>query len=248
MLTTHARRAELLRSVGADAVTVQHFTREFAALSPEAFVESLLAQGARALVVGPDFRFGCKRAGDVQLLQALGKEHGFATLIEPPVLIRGERVSSSAIRAALREGDVAHAARLLGRVHELEGRVVHGEERGRGIGFPTANLDPEAVQPPSDGVYAVVARQLTPTRSELLLGVANLGIRPTLGAGRSTEVHLFDFDGDLYGASLRVGFVERLRGETRFAGLPELRAQIDKDCQRARELLQTCEKELLSWI
>ncbi len=248
VLTLQARRAELLRAAGVDSVIVQPFTREFAGLSPEAFIRSLLDQGAKALVVGPDFRFGCKRAGDVALLQTLGKQHGFATLIEAPVLLQGERVSSSAIRHALRAGEVAHAAQLLGRLHELTGTVVRGDQRGRTLSFPTANLAAEPVLPPSDGVYAVVARVLCPERSQLLLGVANLGTRPTMAAGRSVEVHLFDFDADIYGASLRMGFVERLRGEMRFSGLDELRAQITRDCDTGRELLAKRKKELESWI
>lgn len=248
VLTLQPRRAELLRGVGADSVIVQRFTHDFAALSPEAFILSLLAQGARALVVGPDFRFGCKRTGDVSLLQSLGHKHGFATLIEAPVLLQGERVSSSAIRKALGDGDVAQAARMLGRLHEITGLVVRGDQRGRTLGFPTANLDPEPVLRPCDGVYAVVARVLGQARAPLALGVANLGTRPTVGAGRSLEVHLFDFDADLYGKTLRVGFVQRVRDEARFSGLPELRAQIERDCGSATELLAKREKELESWI
>jgi riboflavin kinase/FMN adenylyltransferase len=248
MLTTHARRAELLRTAGADSVLVQPFTRDFAALSAEQFIASLLAQGARALVVGPDFRFGCKRAGDVALLQARGQERGFDVHIEEPVRVAGVRVSSSAVREALRAGDIVGANRMLGRAHELSGRVVAGDKRGRTIGFPTANLDVEPVLAPCDGVYAVVARVLGPGPRELLSGVANLGTRPTFSAGRSVEVHLFDFDRDLYDTTLRVAFVGRVRGEARFSGVAELRAQIEKDCERARELLAAGEQEWLKWI
>ena len=239
MLTRQPRRAQLLRAAGADRVHVQNFTPEFAALSPEAFVDALIEQGARALVVGPDFRFGSGRAGDVALLERLGRERGFAALIEPPVLLDAERVSSSAIREALRAGDIPHANRMLGRAHEIAGRVVRGDQRGRSLGFPTANLDPEPVLPPLDGVYAVLVRELRAdeTFGPSYQGVANLGTRPTFAAGRSLEIHLFDFDRDIYGALLRVAFMGRVRGEMRFSGIEELRAQIARDCERARELI-----------
>lgn len=248
VLTTQARRTELLRALGADVVRVQPFTHEFAALSPEAFIETLLAAGAKALVVGPDFRFGQKRAGDVALLQTLGGARGFEVLIEEPVRLDGERVSSSAIRSALREGELSRASRMLARVHELEGLVARGDQRGRTLGFPTANLALPAVLAPADGVYAVVARVLGGGPRELLYGVANLGTRPTFGAGRSVETHLFDFDRDIYGATLRIGFVSRVRGERKFGNIAELRAQIERDCERARALLSAHAPESTSWI
>jgi riboflavin kinase/FMN adenylyltransferase len=237
-----------LKRAGADRVHVQAFTPEFAALSPEAFVDVLIDQGARALVIGPDFRFGCNRAGDVELLHRLAKQRGFSVLIEPPVVIEGERVSSTAIRETLRAGDVAHAAQLLGRLHEMSGRVVQGDRRGRTIGFPTANLDPEAVLPPLDGVYAVRVRERGDDSGTLYDGVANLGTRPTFAAGRSLEVHLFDFDRDIYGSELRVGFVARVRAEQRFDGLSELRAQIARDCDTARAMIQASAPELAACL
>jgi riboflavin kinase/FMN adenylyltransferase len=240
VLTLHPRRAQLLRAAGADDVIVQAFTHEFAALSPEAFVDTLVARGARAVVVGPDFRFGSERRGDVQLLETLARARGFTVMIEPPIMLHGERVSSSAIRTALTQGQVRRAAELLGRVHEVQGRVIRGDQRGRTLGFPTANIAIEPVLPPSDGVYAVLLRELDGTGGarNLIQGVANLGTRPTFAAGRSVEVHLFDFDRDIYNREVRVGFVERIRGEQRFANLEELRTQIAADCTRARELLR----------
>jgi riboflavin kinase/FMN adenylyltransferase len=243
VITQQPRRAELLKAAGADRVIVQHFTHEFAALSPEAFVEALLAQGARALVVGPDFRFGNGRAGDVALLRQLAQERGFSVLIEPPVLLDGERVSSSAVREALFAGNVLRATKLLGRVHEVEGSVVEGDRRGRSLGFPTANIAAENVLQPSDGVYAVTVRELDASQRVLHHGVANLGTRPTFEAGRSLEVHLFDFDRDIYRAQLRVGFVQKLRNEQRFSGVEELRRQITLDCERAREQLRCATPE-----
>jgi riboflavin kinase / FMN adenylyltransferase len=247
-LTLQPRRAELLRGAGADSVVVQPFTPEFAAVAPEAFVEWLLAQGARGIVVGPDFRFGAQRQGDVALLSRLAPQRGFEVVIEEPVLLHGQRVSSTAIREALRKGDVVAAHRMLGRYHEVSGVVVKGDQRGRTIGFPTANLQAEPVMPPNDGVYAVVVRDLGASDRVVQLGIANLGTRPTFAAGRSLEVYLFDFDRDIYGAQLRVGFVERVRGERRFSGVEELRAQIERDCEQARQLLAARDTELEAWI
>jgi len=247
-ITLQPRRAELLRGAGADSVFVQAFTAEFAAQSAEAFVDGLLAQHARALVVGPDFRFGKQRQGDVMLLRTLGEKHGFEVSIEEPVLQEGQRVSSSAIRNALREGDIAAANRMLCRFHEVSGTVVKGDQRGRTIGFPTANIAAEAVMPPTDGVYAVVARDLGASEREVFHGIANLGTRPTFGAGRSLEVYLFDFDRDIYGAQLRVGFVARIRGEQRFSGVAALKAQIERDCDQALQLLAARDKGLEAWI
>jgi riboflavin kinase/FMN adenylyltransferase len=247
-ITTIARRTELLLAAGADEVLVQPFTREFANLSAEEFLQALLAREARALVVGPDFRFGKNRSGDVGLLERWGAANGLAVIVEPPVRLEGERVSSSAVREAIARGDVAHAAVLLGHVTDLTGLVTEGDRRGRSIGFPTANLATEPVLHPPDGVYAVVARVLDREPRVLLRGVANLGIRPTFAAGRSVEVHLFDFDGDLYGTRLRVGLVTRLREERKFPGLPALRAQITLDCETARGTLQSADEDLWRWI
>jgi riboflavin kinase/FMN adenylyltransferase len=249
MLTTQPRRAELLRSVGADEVIVLPFTRELAASAPEEFVDALVGFGARGLVVGPDFRFGKQRAGDVAQLQRWGKERGFEVLIEEPVRVDGERVSSTAIRSLLRAGELDRANDMLARVHEITGRVVKGDQRGRTIGFPTANLAIEPVLAPADGVYAIVARVLGGSEpSTLIHGVANLGTRPTFAAGRSVEAHLFDFERDIYGAELRVGFVARVRGEQKFAGVNELKAQITRDCATARERIAACPKEIIAWI
>lgn len=248
VITKQARRAELLQAAGADRVFVQHFTHEFAALSPEAFIDSLVARGARAVVVGPDFRFGNMRAGDVESLQQLAAARGISVIIEPPVMLNGERVSSSAVREALSAGDVLRATQLLGRVHEIEGNVVLGHQRGRTIGFPTANIALDGVMPPADGVYAVVVRDLGSQERVLLRGVANLGNRPTFDAGRSVEAHIFDFDGDLYNKTMRIGFTHRIRGEQRFSGVDELRRQIKLDCERARELLKSSPPEWMEQL
>ncbi len=260
LLTTPARRAQILRGAGADHVCVRKFDAAFAALSPEAFIDEILVGelGARAVVVGTDFRFGAQRAGDVELLHTLGAQRGLQVVTVSPVTLDGQLVSSSQVRAALAQGEVELAARMLTRVHDFTRRVMRGDGRGRTIGFPTANLELEGVMPPADGVYAVSVRILDDTpETELdgpppaegrLLGVANLGVRPTLGAGRSMEVHVLDYAGDLYGRKLRVGFVARLRGEQKFAGIDALRAQIARDVEAGRKALMECEPGLVAWI
>ncbi|MET0342653.1 MAG: bifunctional riboflavin kinase/FAD synthetase [Polyangiales bacterium] len=262
LLTSVARRAELLRAAGADEVAVQPFDRAFASLSPEAFVEEVLVKGlgARAVVVGADFHFGAKRAGDVALLGSLGAQHGMDITTVAPVTLDGELVSSSHVRAALMRGDVERAGRMLTRVHDITRRVVEGHKRGRTIGFPTANLELGGLLAPADGVYAVSVRVLGPgddadsptrpvTDSEPRYhGVANLGVRPTVDGGRSLEVHLLDFAGDLYGRCLRVGFVARLRGEVKFPDLAALRAQIARDVEAGRRALDACDPGLVAWI
>jgi riboflavin kinase/FMN adenylyltransferase len=256
-LTTLARRRELLLRAGAEEVQVQAFDHAFAALRPEAFLEQLWESGARAVVVGPDFRFGKGRAGDLALLRRWGAERGMDVLIEEPVEVDGERVSSSVIRSTLAEGDVARASRLLGRLHDLDATVIHGDQRGRKVGFRTANLETPTVLVPADGVYAVVARLIpqddadiqNDTSGTLLRGIANLGERPTFDdAGRSLEVHLFDFDADLYGQRLRVGFAARIRGERRFDGIDSLRRQIEVDCAAARDTLDDLDATSWAWI
>jgi riboflavin kinase/FMN adenylyltransferase len=247
-LTSVGRRRELLLAAGADEVVVQPFTREFAGLSAEQFLQGLLDHGAAALVVGPDFRFGQGRTGDVPMLEAFGARHGLHTIVEPAVLVRGERVSSSTVREAIAAGEVERGNALLGHVYELNGEVVHGHQRGRRLGFPTANLASEPVLHPADGVYAVVVRALEREPSTPTWGIANLGPHPTFGAGRSVEVHLFDFDGDLYGAQLRVGFVKRIRSQWKFPDLRALGAQIEMDCEAARVTLGTTCEDTWAWI
>jgi riboflavin kinase/FMN adenylyltransferase len=200
------------------------------------------------VVVGADFRFGKDRAGDIGTLRELGEKFGFAVIVVEPVREGGRQVSSSEVRKAVAEGDMERAALYLSRFHDVSGEVVKGCGRGKQLGAPTANLVCEPVMQPPDGVYAVAARRIEPDSEELLYGVANLGVRPTFGSGRSLEVHLFDFDGDLYGARLRVAFARRLREERSFAGAEQLRAQIEADLEAARRALQSADKEKLSWI
>lgn len=242
-LTSIERRRELLLRAGADEVAVVRFDERFAQLDADAFVERELVErfSAAAVVVGADFRFGRGRSGDPDYLRALGARLGFEVEVLDAVAC-GEvpRVSSSAIRERLFAGDAETAARLLGRPHELEGTVARGQRRGRTIGYPTANLADVRVLAPADGVYAVVARVLVNGRASdeepVAAGMMNIGVRPTLRAGRSIEVHLFDVARDLYGRVLRVGVLTRLRDERRFASPEALVEQLREDERLARSI------------
>lgn len=248
-ITTPQRRAQLLAEAGAHRVHVQPFTDAFSRLSPEAFVQEVLLGelGAKGVVVGPDFRFGQKAAGNVDTLRDLGDRYGFEVVQVDPVKLGDTRVSSTAVRESLRTGDLESATRMLTRAHDVEGCVVQGDQRGRTIGFPTANLDCAPVLLPADGVYAVAVREVQGTNSTgpTRYGVANLGVRPTFAAGRSVEVHLLDFEGDLYGKTLRVAFLARIRAEQKFDGLDHLKTQIASDAETARRLCNGTPKELL---
>jgi riboflavin kinase/FMN adenylyltransferase len=250
VLTTVARRQGLLRGAGADDAIAWPFDEEFASLEPETFVrEVLIGQlGARGVVVGPDFRFGRGRRGDLSLLRELGAASELEVSVVPPVTLDGERVSSTSVRERLGAGEVGEAARLLGRVHDVDGTVVKGDQRGRTIGFPTANLRCDDVMLPADGVYAIVARFLDAPEPSRLAGVMNIGVRPTVAAGRSVEAHLFDFAEDVYGARMRVGFVQRIRSEKKLAGLDALKAQIARDVGTARAALSRADEETLRWL
>ena len=251
LLTDMTRRVELLRGAGCDDVVVLPFDTDFAKTTPDAFVERVLLDAchAKGVVIGPDFHFGHRRSGNIDTLRQWGERVGFSIEVVEPVMFRGEAVSSTRIRRVLREeGDVASAAMMMTRVHEVAGTIVRGDERGRTIGFPTANLDPDPLQLPTDGVYAVVGRVLEEPGAPLLRGVANLGVRPTFEAGRSVESHFFDFNGDLYGRRVRIGFVERIRGERKFASLEALKEQIERDCEAAKNALQETDSDLVRWI
>ncbi len=230
-------RLALLRDLGLGVTVLERFTRRFAALSPDAFVEDFLLRHLELLhvVVGYNVTFGRNRAGSVETLRELGARRGFAVDVVGPVSVEGEDVSSTRLRTLLLAGDVARARRLLGRPHALRGRVVAGDRRGRTLGFPTANLHLRShLVLPADGVYAVRANVDGRRRD----GVLNIGVRPTFaGRRRTVEVHLLDFTGDVYGAWLVVELVERLRGEVAFAGPDALRAAIAADVARARDVL-----------
>ncbi len=242
-LTTPAQKLELLSALGVDAVAVLPFTRALSALSPEAFVRTVLAGSlaARQVVVGEGFRFGHGQAGDAAQLARLGGASGFAVEAVPAVLEGGQPVSSSRVREALVLGDAASARGLLGRAYFVDARVVRGDGRGRTIGVPTANLEPENEILPARGVYAGFVRLADGSWHR---AVANRGHRPTFGGqAEALEAHLLDYEGDLYGARLRLAFAARLRDELRFAGPQALVAQIREDVARARALLSSAGDE-----
>jgi riboflavin kinase/FMN adenylyltransferase len=236
-LMTFRDKVEALAGLGIDRCFCPPFDRVLESLSPADFIERLLVRtlGVRAIVIGDDFRFGHRRAGGLEDLQAGGRRFGFTVEHIGSVLAGGARVSSTGIRAALAAGDLAAAAAALGGPWTMSGRVIPGQQLGRTLGFPTANLRTGRRVCPVDGIFAVRVRGIGATP---LAGVASLGTRPTV-AGREPllEVHVFDFAGDLYGRRLRVEFVARLRGEARFPDLDALREQMERDAAEARRVL-----------
>lgn len=245
-LTTFEQRADLLLEAGADEVMRLEPTAELLALTPERFVdEVLLPLRPVAVVEGSDFRFGAKRAGDVSTLERLGRERGFAVEVVGPVEVdlcdqSVVAASSSRVRWLLERGRVADAGCVLGRAYEMAGEVVGGDQRGRTIGFPTANLRSETM-PPGDGVYACVA---TLEDGRTIPAAVNVGERPTFdGVERRVEAHLIGFTPDgaspEYGWTLRLAFVSRLRDQVRFGRVEALAAQLSRDVARANEILST---------
>ena len=223
-----------LAVLGVDGVLCLRFDRRLADMPREEFVERLLVDGlgVRQVVVGPDFRFGHRRLGDIDYLATAGAAAGFGVEVVPPLLLDGERVSSTAVRQRLAAGDLAGAARLLGRPYTLLGRISHGDARGRTIGFPTLNLPLHRRAVCLRGVFAVRVAGLG---ERPLPAVANLGWRPTVnGTYPLLEVHVLDFSGQVYGRQVQVEFVQRLRDERRFDSLDALRRQIDDDVRAAR--------------
>ncbi len=233
-LTSLREKLQLLAECGIDQAYVCAFNARFAALSAEEFVERLVrGLGVRHLIIGDDFRFGKGRTGDFAMLQNAGTEHGFGVEAMETLVHEGERVSSSAVREALEAGDLEHAERLLGRPYCISGRVVHGEKLGRKLGFATANIQLKRRRAPLSGIFVVT---VDGSGERPLEGVASLGVRPTLrSGGRPTlEVHLFDFDRDLYRDHLRVNFLHKLRDEAKFDSFEALAAQIARDVTDAK--------------
>jgi riboflavin kinase / FMN adenylyltransferase len=232
LLATLAHKAKIMGDLGVELFVPLTFDRDLAATPAEDFIDRLLAGPVRSLAVGEDWRFGQNRGGDVEFLRQRARQDGFRLIAVPPVMLEGERISSTRIRQAIRDGNLEAAARMIGRPYSVSGPVVKGQELGRTLGFPTANVATAEAQIPPDGVWAVSARQAD---GPWLDGVANLGVRPTVdGNSRLLEVHLLDFAGDLYGRDLEVEFREFLRPENRFNSLEELRLQIAKDVEQAR--------------
>ncbi|HWX52394.1 MAG TPA: bifunctional riboflavin kinase/FAD synthetase [Solirubrobacteraceae bacterium] len=232
LLTTPERKAELIASLGVQELIVIPFDADFARRSAAEFVDDVLvgALGATRVAIGENFRFGHKAQGDPALLAA---DERFTTVVHPLLEVAGEIVSSSHIRGLLLAGDVAEANQMLGAPFQLSGEVVHGDERGRQLGFPTANLIPdEALVCPGHGVYACLADGRP--------AAVSVGVRPTFQTGRGEliEAYILDFDGDVYGKTLRIEFLERLRGERRFETPEALIEQMRRDVERTREVAQ----------
>lgn len=236
-LTTLDQRQELFAAAGADAMLVLHFDTAMAAMPAFEWVEDMLVRhmGATGVVTGEDFTFGQARGGNPRVLNELGARHGLEGRTVGPVSDGHGTISSSRIREALQSGECGVAARLLTRPFAIRGRVQHGDKVGRTIGFPTANIDMAGYLRPLYGIYAVTGRL---PDGRVLHGAANIGIRPTFDPPKELlEPHFFDFSGDLYGQEIDVSFHHFLRPEAKFDSLDALIKQMNRDCDRARELL-----------
>ncbi|MFQ5661313.1 MAG: bifunctional riboflavin kinase/FAD synthetase [Gammaproteobacteria bacterium] len=233
-LTGFREKIEWLQEHGIDRVICLRFQQSLAALSAEQFVEQLLVQalGVRYVIVGDDFRFGHGRQGNFRMMQAFGRRYGFEVVATETLSSDGTRVSSSRIRDLLTAGRLEQAKNLLGRPYTISGRVIHGDERGRKLGFPTANMALKRRLSPLLGVYVVLVKGL---REGIYNGVANIGTRPVFdGKQLLLEVHLLDFNGDIYGQHLHVEFLKHLRAEKNFASVDQLCAQMETDIEEAR--------------
>lgn len=233
-------RAHRLQKLGVALLYELPFCPELAAMDPETFARAVLAEGLGVthVTVGADFRFGRGRAGSAADLVAFGQAMGFGVTIAPLLETAGLEISSTAIRQALSDGRPRDAAAMLGHWHRIEGAVRHGDKRGRDLGFPTANMGVEGLHLPRLGVYAVKVDVLTGPLAGTYNGAASLGVRPMFGENQpNLEAHILDFEGDLYGQHLSVAFIDYLRPEMKFDGLPALIGQMGADCARARDIL-----------
>jgi riboflavin kinase/FMN adenylyltransferase len=235
-LTRLREKIVALRPHAVDRLLCLDFNHHLANLSAEEFIDKILVDGlgVQYLVVGDDFRFGKDRQGDFEMLVSAGKKHGFEVANTHSFTLGNERVSSTLIRQALAQGDLTRVEQLLGRPYSMCGRVAHGDKRGRTIGFPTANIYLHRKNTPILGVYAV---QMKDVEQYPVNGVANIGTRPTVCGTRTLlEVHLFDFNKDIYGAHIEVMFIEKIRDEKRFESFDALKQQIQRDAQQARAI------------
>lgn len=243
-LTSLREKLELLAAHGVEQVHVCRFNYAFAQITAQDFIDTILVRGlgVRWLQVGDDFRFGARRAGDFAMLRQAAGRGGYEVEAMPSVMLDGERVSSTSVRDALTTGDLAHAGRLLGRPYSISGRVVRGDQLGRKLGFPTANVQMKHNRPPLTGIFAA---ELYVGAGEVRRGVASLGIRPTVKQqGQPVlEVHLFDFAGDLYGRQVRVDFLHKFRDEEKYADLDTLTRQIATDVENAKAYFSTAKTQ-----
>ncbi|MEM6638003.1 MAG: bifunctional riboflavin kinase/FAD synthetase [Pseudomonadota bacterium] len=243
-LMAASTRAHRLEKLGVEVLFELHFSRALSDMTAAEFAEKVLARGLDLshLVVGRDFRFGKDRAGDADTLQELGAKLGFEVTIADLIQSDRREVSSTNIRAALDEGRPRDAAAMLGHWHRIEGTVVHGDARGRELGYPTANMALKGLHLPAFGVYAVKVDVLTGSHAGSYLGASSLGVRPQFdGEVPNLETFIFDFNGDLYGSDLSVGLVEFLRPEAKFDSIEALITQMESDCVSARGILAEVE-------
>lgn len=239
-LMNAASKANRLEKLGVERLYEVPFNDALAALAPQEFAQTIIVDrlGLTHVVVGADFCFGKDRAGKATDLQAFGAAMGFGVTIAPMLATAAGDVSSTAIRAALANGTPRIAAEMLGHWHRIDGPVITGEQRGRDLGYPTANMSIDGLHPPKFGVYAVKVDVLEGPHKGSYNGAASIGVRPMFGVNiPNCESYLFDFSGDLYGTQLSVALVDYLRGEEKFAGLDALITQMDADCVRARGIL-----------
>jgi len=240
-------KLQALANAGIDRVIVEHFNAHFASMAPQDFVEKVLVQGLHVkwLMVGEDFCYGAKRAGNVAMLIEAGKKYGFHVEAMPTVMNAGTRISSSAVRAALTNSDFPLAAQLLGHPYAISGHVTHGKKLGRTIGFPTLNLRITHKRPPLAGIFVVQVHGLA---DHPLPGVASLGVRPTVeDSGRVLlETYLFDYNQQCYGKVVRVEFLKKLRDEEKYVDLPTLTAAIERDAQQARDFFRERDAQAVS--
>ena len=243
-LSNLREKLEAFASLGVERTHICRFDRSFAGLGAQEFIERVISRALNAkwLLVGEDFRFGSKRAGDVALLHALGKKFAFEVCVMPIVIVNGQRVSSTMVRDALAGGDLERARGLLGRPYSISGRVAHGDKTGRKIGFPTANIRIRHPRPPLGGIFAV---ELAGIAERPLKGVASLGVRPTVKENGAPvlEVYLLDFDREIYGQHVRVDFLYKLRNEEKYSDLETLKAQIGRDVKTAESFFNRRDAE-----
>lgn len=238
-LTSLREKLELLDKSGIDGVIVYRFNFDFAKISPETFITRILVDGfsVRWILVGDDFRFGARRAGDFAMLKDYSTKYNFEVEEMPSFAVNDQRVSSTGVREALTSDDLNHAGQLLGRPYSISGRVVNGDKLGKKLGFPTANIQLKHNKPPVSGIFVVVVHGAVETSpTEIVQGVASLGVRPTVHKNGKPvlEVHLFDFNQEIYGRHLRVDFLHKLRDEETYSDLETLTKQIAKDVENAK--------------
>lgn len=237
LITIHSQKKKLIEENGIENLLTICFSSEFANLGAIEFIEDILIKklNAKAVIVGRDYMFGKNRQGNIDLLAEYGKKYDYELILPEWIKFQGERISSTLVRKAVMDGKLDHAKSMLGRFYRINGEVIHGRDRGgKKLGFPTANIELADELCPKTGVYAVKVF----LENQMYQGVANIGYSPTFDDHKFTvEVHILDFDEDIYGKKIRVDFVERLRGEVKFSGLNQLSAQIKEDALMARKIL-----------